>query len=314
MIKSKVCLHCGKPIEEGLWHPHCIKRFFGGDQLPAIHFDDIEQMAISQLSESRGVAGVQKKLSLHIERNRGQRPRLTIFGYPSGYILKPQSGRYKQLPEFEQTAMLLADCCLIQTVPHGLVPVNDGSELAYITKRIDRDGLTKIHMEDFCQASETITSMKYRSSYEACAALIDEFSKYKQLDKVRLFSVLYFSFIIGNSDMHLKNFSFITDPKTGSLSLAPAYDLLPTRIILPSDHEDLGMLLNGKKENLRKHDFDAFCASIGIDETIQKKVMESIDKKMDAMTEIIMDSTIHQDGKSRWIKMIAANMKRAKRP
>ena len=313
-METKVCLCCGKPIEEGLWHSHCIKRFFGGDQLPEINFADIEQMAVHQLSESRGVAGVQEKLSLHIERNRGERPRLTIFGYPSGYILKPQSGKYKQLPEYEQTAMLLANLCGIQTVPHGLIPINDGRELAYITKRIDRDGVKKIHMEDFCQASETTTEMKYRSSYEACAALIDQFSKYALLDKVKFFSVLYFSFVIGNSDMHLKNFSFITDEQTGSLSLAPAYDLLPTKIILPSDHEDLGMLLNGQKYNLHKHDFDAFCAAVGINEIIQRKIMESIDRNVETMSQIIMDSTLNQDGKSRWIKMIAANIKRAKRP
>ena len=314
-MSKRICLCCGKEIEEeGLWHHRCIKNFFGSDELPEIQLnvEELEKLAIEQIDSHKGVAGVQEKLSLHLELAAQKRPRLTIVGFPSGYILKPQSSTYKRLPEFEQTAMLLADACQIPVVPHGLIPVN-GDELAYITKRIDRVGTNKVHMEDFCQASGNVTADKYRSSYEECAQLIDRYSSRALLDKTRFFQCLYFNFLIGNSDCHLKNFSFLMDGK-GNLSLSPFYDILPTKIILPSDHEDLGLLLDGRKTNLRGGSFTAFANSIGIPELAQKKIMASIDQKHEEMCQIIDGSSLDQNSKSEWKKMIASGIKRSKKP
>ena len=308
------CLCCNKPLKEGTWHKNCIRRFFNSDYLPEINItnDQLKQLAITQLEGKKGLAGVQEKLSLHLDLNNKKRPRLTIIGFPSGYILKPQSSTYKQLPEYEHTAMLLADLCHIPVVPHALIHIND-SELAYITKRVDRKGNHKIHMEDFCQAIGNLTDNKYRASYEDCMRLIDEHSFIPELDKRLLFTALYFSFVICNSDFHLKNMSFIMD-EYGCLSLAPFYDFLPTKVILPTDHDDLGMVFNGRKTNLHKHDFDQFCKNIGIDEKTQSRLMKSIDDKENEMIEIINSSSINQYGKSEWIRKIHSNIKRAKQP
>lgn len=270
-------------------------------------------MAKTQLSQGIAVAGVQEKLSLHLDLTISKRPRLAVVGYPSGYILKPQASDYKNLPEFEQAAMLMANACGFKTVPHALIPIEGGHELAFISKRIDRDSGKKIHMEDFCQASGLPTSLKYRSSYEACAELIDRYSAWPLLDKTTFFSLLYFGFVIGNSDMHLKNFSFVVG-EDGKYHLCPAYDLLPTKVILPTDHDDLGLLMNGHKSNLRSHDFDRFCEAAGIPKASQTKIMENIDAKIGVFEEIIATSSIHQNGKSRWVKMIRSNIKRSKRP
>ena len=138
-MSKRICLRCGKEIDDGLWHKRCIKDFFGSEELPEINLnlDELEKVAVNQINDRKGVAGVQEKLSMHLDLSNKKRPRLTIVGFPSGYILKPQSSTYKKLPEFEQTAMLLADLCNIPVVKHGLLPIN-GGELAYITKRIDR--------------------------------------------------------------------------------------------------------------------------------------------------------------------------------
>lgn len=314
-MSKRICLCCGKEIqEEGLWHHRCIKSFFGSDELPEIRLDvdELEKLAIEQIGSRKGVAGVQEKLSLHLDLAAKKRPRLTIVGFPSGYILKPQSSTYRLLPEFEHTAMLLAEACQIPVVPHGLIPVN-GNELAYITKRIDRVGTEKIHMEDFCQASGNLTADKYRSSYEECAQLIDRYSSRALLDKTRFFQCLYFNFLIGNSDCHLKNFSFLMDEK-GNLSLSPFYDILPTKIILPSDHEDLGLLLGGRKTNLRAGSFSSFAQTIGITELAQKKIMASIDQKYDEICLIIEDSSLDQNSKSEWKKMVKSGINRSKKP
>lgn len=314
-MSERVCLCCGKEItERGLWHHRCVQKFFGSDELPEIRLDvrELEKLAIEQIDNHKGVAGVQEKLSLHLDLSITKRPRLTIVGFPSGYILKPQSSTYHSLPEFEHTAMLLAEECQIAVVQHGLIPVN-GKELAFITKRVDRVGSTKVHMEDFCQASGNLTANKYRSSYEECAGMIRRYSSKPALDTIRFFACLYFDFLIGNSDCHLKNFSFVMD-QNGRLSLAPFYDLLPTKIILPSDHEDLGMLFNGKKTNLRGGDFTAFAQRVGIPDRTKDKIMSSIDKRYENMCAIIDGSSLDQNSKSAWKRMILSGIRRSKRP
>ena len=310
-MEKKYCLCCGKEIENGLWHPRCIKRFFGTTSLPEINIDnkEIKNLAITQLENRSAIAGVQEKLSLHLDLNIKKRPRLTFIGLPSGYILKPQASKYKQLPEFEHTAMLLAELCQIKVVPHALIPINKNNELAYITKRIDRNNNEKIHMEDFAQASFTYTEDKYRSSYEECMSLIDKYSKNPLLDKLSLFKCLYFCFVIGNSDVHLKNFSFVMDDE-GKYSLSSFYDLLPTKVILPSDQDELGMRFNGRKNNLRKLDFDQFANNVGLDIKAKENIINQINNNQNNMIEIINKSTLNQNAKTNWIKLINKNIKR----
>ena len=106
---------------------------------------------------------MQKKLSLHLSTDIDTR--LTIVDYPTGYILKPQTEEYDNLPEFEDLAMRLAELAGIQTVPHALISINE--KYAYITKRIDRDivekNISMYAMEDFCQLSHRLTIDKYES-------------------------------------------------------------------------------------------------------------------------------------------------------
>lgn len=309
-MEKKYCLRCGKEIEGGLWHKRCIKGFFNSEELPEIdlNIDKLEKVAINQISDRKGVAGIQEKLSLHLDLSNKKRPRLTILGFPSGYILKPQSSTYKRLPEFEHTAMLLAESCSIPVVKHGLIYINN-TEIAYITKRIDRNNNEKIHMEDFCQASGNVTANKYRSSYEECMDLINRYSVNPLLDKITFFKCLYFCYVIGNSDCHLKNFSFIMD-ENGKLSLSPFYDLLPTKVILPSDHEDLGMLINGKKNNLKRRDFVSLAKKNDISDLTIDKIIKQIDNSYDDICYLIDISLLDQNSKTVWKKMIKSNIKR----
>lgn len=97
----------------------------------------------------------------------------------------------------------------IKTVPHALIKMND--QYAYITKRVDRsiegDSIQMYAMEDFCQLSNRLTQDKYKGSYESCSKIIKRYSIYPGYDLSELFLRVVFSFVIGNSDMHLKNFS-----------------------------------------------------------------------------------------------------------
>lgn len=278
------CLCCGKILREETssgWHKNCIKRFFSTKELPEIELNNstLELLATEITSQGYTVPGVQKKLSLHLFSEKNA-PRLTLVNYPTGYILKPQVAEFEALPEAEQLVMCMADAAGISTVPHALIKGKDS--LAYITKRIDRDFINNsdirmFAMEDFCQLDLRLTQDKYKGSYERCAKIIERYSSQKMLDMTELYMRLVFSYLVGNSDMHLKNFSLIeTAEGSGQYILSPAYDLLPVNVIMPEDKEQFALAMNGKKMNLRKKDFLVFAESCGISKVSAEKMMAKL--------------------------------------
>lgn len=276
------CLCCGKPIcsenAQSGWHKSCIKKFFGTTELPQIAIDEsaLESLAAESTSKGYTVPGVQKKLSLHLFSPRSN-PRLTLVNYPTGYILKPQVAEFEALPEAEQLVMTMADSIGISTVPHALMMGSGGP--AYITKRVDRvlkkKDIQMLAMEDFCQLDLRLTQDKYKGSYERCAKIIDRYSSRSGLDRTELYLRLLFSFVVGNSDMHLKNFSLIeTAEGSGRYVLSPAYDLLPVNVIMPEDQEQFALAMNGKKTNIRRKDFLVFADECGIVRSSAEKMIE----------------------------------------
>ena len=277
------CLCCGKPLktdDETRWHKACIRRFFGTATLPEIKIDEDTLTALALENTGKGVTvpGVQKKLSLHLLSDTAS-PRLTLVDYPTGYILKPQVADFEALPQAEHLVMSMADATGIATVPHALICQN--GEIAYLTKRIDRrfgkNSVELLAMEDFCQLDRRLTEDKYRGSYERCAKVIRQYSSRKQLDLSELFLRLVFSYVVGNSDMHLKNFSLI-EPEVGSgrYVLSAAYDLLPVNVVMPEDTEEFALAMNGKKQNLRKKDFLVFADACGIQKNAAEKMIAKV--------------------------------------
>lgn len=277
------CFCCGKPLKtenDNGWHKACIKRFFGTAHIPEIEIDEkaLESLAAQSTSKGLTVPGVQKKLSLHLSTDN-HNPRHTLVNYPTGYILKPQVKEFECLPEAEQLVMCMAEATGISTVPHALI--KSGDKLAYITKRIDRvfekTETKMLAMEDFCQLDLRVTADKYKGSYERCAKVIGRYSSQIGLDMAELFMRLVFSFVVGNSDMHLKNFSLIeTDESSNTFVLSPAYDLLPVNVIMPEDTEEFALALNGKKMHIRKKDFFVFAEECGISKASAEKMIAKI--------------------------------------
>ncbi len=281
------CLCCGKPLEaasESGWHNACIRSFFGTQTLPNINVDDEALRRLADEASGKGltVPGVQKKLSLHLVSDR-KNPKLTIVDYPTGFILKPQVDAFAALPESEHLVMSMADASGITTVPHALIRINTG--LAYITKRVDRNiketesgfEIEMRAMEDFCQLEERLTEDKYRSSYERCAKVIRHYSSRVGIDMTEFFMRIVFSFLVGNSDMHLKNFSLIeTQEGSRRYILAPAYDLLPVNANMPEDKEETALSLNGKKSRLKREDFLCLADACNIPRTVADKVMNKL--------------------------------------
>ena len=140
------------------------------------------------------------------------------------------------------------------------------------------------HMIDFCQLTDRRTSRKYYGSHEQIARALRRYSSFAGNDVIRFFEVLMFSFIIGNSDMHLKNFSLLRE-HDGTWRLSPAYDLVPVKMVLPADKDDLALTVNGKNRNLRAGDFKTAASTMGLTEVqyrrISGKVIADVVKHLD---------------------------------
>lgn len=273
------CLICGTSLaeNESNYHSICMKKLFHSKAAPVFNYtqDELNELAKSIIRQRISVPGVQPKLSLHLEKGTPKtQSRLTLVGLEGDYILKPQTPQWKHLPEAEHFAMLFARLCKISTADFGLIPLKSG-ELAYITRRMDRMKNGLLHMEDFCQLTNKPTSQKYNGSMEQVGKALREFSSLSGLDAVRLFELTLFCFLIGNSDMHLKNFSLIRQ-ENGQYTLTPAYDLVPVKIILPADKEELALTLCGKKSNLKKDDFIRFAESLRLTAIQQKKTLKKL--------------------------------------
>ena len=273
------CLYCYQELEEGYkdFHLACAKRFFGKNEAPVLPYSrhNINDLAKESVLSRIAVTGVQSKLSMDVNKGGKDEPdRLTIVGLWGRYILKPKSKEFPWMPEVEDLTMHLAEIAKINVVPHTLIRFSDG-ELAYLTQRIDRDRHgTKYLMEDLCQISERSTADKYKSSYEKIAKLIKLHSSAPMLDLVNFWEVVVFSWITGNSDMHLKNFSLIS--KTPSqYVLSQAYDLVNVHLVFPEDVEELALTLDGRKKHINKQNFVRAMASSGLGD----KVIENIFRK-----------------------------------
>ncbi|MBU6158829.1 MAG: HipA domain-containing protein [Bacteroidetes bacterium] len=275
------CLYCYQQLEndQGDYHPSCAKKLFGATQAPEIDFDlkQLEELAKQIIIKSKAVTGVQPKLSLNVEKHKNEPSRLTIVGLHGDYILKPPSSQFKELPENEDITMHLAELIKIKTARHGLIRLKSG-ELAYITKRFDRNKGVKIAVEDFCQLSENLTEHKYRGSVEKIGKLTYSFTKNQGLEAQRLFELVLFCYLTGNADMHLKNFSLIEN-SLGEYEFSPAYDLLNTAIVMPEDKEETALTINGKKSKLNRNDFKVLATSLKISD----KSLEAIYKRFEVV-------------------------------
>lgn len=260
------CLYCYGSIEsEKDFHEKCSLAFFGTPNPPQIAYslDQMDELAKKVVERSVAVPGVQPKLSMSVVAASTDQAnaRLTIVGALGGnYIFKPPSVRFPQMPENEHLTMRIAETFAIPVVRSSLVRLTSG-ERCYITKRIDRtDNGDKIHMLDMYQITEAFD--KYKSSMEKVGQALDTYSSNTLLDKTYFFDLALFSFMTGNNDMHLKNFSMVENPS--GWGLAPAYDLLNVAIVFPEDKEEIALTLMGKKKKLKREQFEQLGERLGL--------------------------------------------------
>ena len=290
----------------------CSADFFGLKELPAIDIDKetLEELALKSSSLGLTVPGVQKKLSLHLSDEGSSR--LTLVGHPAGYILKPQTEDFEQLPQSEDLVMDIAEMMGVRVVPHGLIEVDN--KWAYISKRIDRLNNEFYAMEDFCQLSGRLTLDKYKSSYERCAGIIKRYSVMPGFDMSEFYLRLLVCFVTGNSDMHLKNFSLIErDPGSREYVLSSAYDLLPVNVIIPEDTEETALTLNGKKSNLKRKDFLTFADIAGLNNKAATHMIDSVVRRKEEAIRMCRESYLNSELKKGMIALIEERSDRLQR-
>lgn len=292
------CLYCYKLLTKGEidFHKACARKIFETTTVPVLPYTraNIRDLAREIVAASTTVTGVQAKLSLEISRGqRGAPQRFTIVGLWGRFILKPQTDRFANLPENEDLTMHMAEAAGIKTVPHSLMRFADG-ELCYITRRIDRTRKGgKIAMEDMCQISERLTEDKYKGSYERIAKLIRQYSSAPLLDIVNFWEVVLFSWLTGNADMHLKNFSLFRP--VDNYILTPAYDLLSTALAMPEDDEELALTLNGKKKRIKREDFEKAMRDSGMDEKAISNLFNRFSIAIPKWHKLIQESFLPSD-------------------
>lgn len=306
------CLYCYQEIDSDElmtpagakgYHERCSKKFFGGIIPPELDFteDQILELAEQVIKSQKTVTGVQPKLSLGLSENSSTTKRFTIVGLWGEYILKPQTKDYHSLPEIEDLTMHLAETSKIKTVEHSLIRLRSG-QLAYITKRIDRKKSDKFHMEDMCQITERMTEHKYKGSYEQIAKAIAKYTANPGFDVTNFFELVLFSFLTGNNDMHLKNFSLLK--RNFEYELCPAYDLVASELVVEGDDENLALNLNGKKKKIKKEDFETAMKSAGLNQKVIENIFKKYNKLISKWTNFIDQSFLSESMKEKYKELL----------
>ena len=291
-------------------HTACIKKFFGTATLPLLDYttEQLDQLALQIIQEQTSLTGVQPKLSLHLKEHEGCK-RLTIVGLWGGYICKPQTSQYEMMPEVEDLTMHLAEVARIEVVPHTLMRMADDT-LCYLTRRIDRTSTgEKIAMEDMCQLTERQTEHKYKSSYERIGKAVLKYSSLPKMDVTNFFELVLFSWLTGNNDMHLKNFS-LYEASDNTIRLTPAYDLLNAAIINPKDDEELALTLNGQKKKLQRADFIKSAENLGIERVVIERLINKYIKLLPNLEAAIQNSFLNIELKEKYVELLRERLGR----
>ena len=246
------------------------------------------------------IQGVQPKLSVRLNVKNEI---FEIVDTGGRYILKPQTMNYREVPENEDVTMRLAKLIGIEIPLHGLVYCKDDT-MTYFIRRFDRMGRNKkIAVEDFAQLSGKDRETKYKSSMEQIIFLIEKFCTFPAIEKLKLFNLTLFNYLVGNEDMHLKNFSVIR--RDLKVELSPAYDLLNSTIILNSQ-EEIALPLGGKKNELRKDDFLVYFAKERLKLT-QKSIEQTVGRIVNVFpkwTDLIQECFLSDSMKTQYVDLL----------
>jgi serine/threonine-protein kinase HipA len=272
---------------------------------------EIEYTAAEQRTEAynratkMSIQGVQPKLSAKLNIKEGK---FEIIDTGGRFILKPQHHLYPEMPENEDLTMKLAEMIGLDVPLHGLIGSKDGS-LTYFIKRFDRKGKNdKVPVEDFAQLAGMSRDTKYNYSMEKVVKLINDYCTFPAIEKLTLFKLVIFSYLVGNEDMHLKNFSIITN--NDRVLLSPCYDLVNSTIEYKKQDEEIALPIKGKKKHLtRSILIDYFgVEKCELNPKSIDKILESISSAVDKWHELIEISFLSKEMKAKYQALLETRL------
>jgi len=301
------------------YEPCGVKKYSAkGLKLLSATLEDLNDLSLTQEEQLKEAAsravkmsiqGVQPKLSARLKVKEKIFDVVDRYG---DYILKPQSNFYPEVPENEDLSMRLAHIAGIEIPLHGLVYSIDG-RFTYFIKRFDRYGKKKKRsQEDFAQLAGKSRETKYDFSMEKIVAILDEYCTFPVVEKVKLFRLTLLNFLIGNEDMHLKNYSLIT--RNNKVELSPGYDLLNTTIALPNPQEEIALPLAGKKRNLNSKVLVNYWGKerLGLNNVVINQVVSTFTKVQDEWERLINISFLSQKMKGSYLELLNSRRERLK--
>lgn len=308
----KELTHCPSTLAPGFstYSPVALKKLFDKQKishvLPYESIENNEDDAKLFMNNRKRISlsGVQSKYSIITHNNLLN---LTTEEEQGQYILKPKPSGISnpsQCAANESLTMQIAEQVFkIETAANGLCFFKNG-EAAYLTRRFDiaADG-SKYRKEDFASLAELTSdnagpNFKYdKYSYEDLAASIRKYLPAWRVELLKFYRIVMFNFLFSNGDAHLKNFS-ILETKDGDFRLAPAYDLLNTRIHV-DDTEfalDKGLFSEENPELFKKKTqvigatFRAFGIKIGLPKKTVDRELTFFATKHSSVEDLVQNS------------------------
>ena len=315
---------CPGTLAEGFssYSPSCLRNLFGGKKVSHIlPFDSPQKNEedAALFSENRqriSISGVQEKVSLRLEKNKLRLTKPSEFGT---YILKPIPRDLKkvdQVPANEHLTMQIARQVYgMNTAENALIFFRDGTP-AYITKRFDVNAdSSKRGKEDFASLAGRTSdnagdNFKYDYSYEEIGLLLQKYVPAWRIEIEKYFALVVFNFLFSNGDAHLKNFSLL-ETTSGDYILAPAYDLLNTRLHVADSDFALARGLFADAFKSAKYrsslhpsqaDFIEFAKRIGVLERRVEKLLAPFLEKQPLVESMIERSFLNKTMKKSYLE------------
>ena len=294
MTTCHICLQ--STGDEQRYHPSCLEALFGIRTIPKLDFS-LPLLDASRNRDGRkmSISGMQEKVSLRLSDDK---TRLEVAVSGGRFILKPEPSRFAFVPQNEHLTMNLARLVGVELPAFGLFELTDGT-MAYLIKRFDRtDDGTKRSVEDFCQLAGKPLRDKYDGSGELCVRILRQYASEPLIEIRKLYKILLFSWWVSNGDHHLKNFSMFTDASS-LRRLTPAYDLICTRLPIPSDRS-LALTIAGKKSNLNRKVWLEFAAYCQIPERAADRLLSEQIAALEPAVGLIRNAFLPDDQKAEY--------------
>lgn len=294
------CLGAVHVSEENRDQPSCAYEKLEKSQVRELANEGATKSAEMLIKSHLSLTGASGKVGLYYDRQAKQWF-LPIGEAPSTHIVKQSHIRMDGIITNEQLCLLTAKELGIE-IPESFI-INTGrareEEVLLATQRYDRlitdeapciDGLKvpyRLHQEDFAQAMGISAADKYEKNNEGYLAamfqLLLTHSIHPIEDQIKLWDIIIYDYLVGNTDNHIKNFSLLYNKSLKGIRLAPAYDIISTTVYEASTR-DMGLAIDGKLsiDEINESAFRAEAEKVGLNVNVAMRRFENMASKFES--------------------------------